>query len=103
VRFGYVSAELERLRADLEGFRAPGGRFTSGDGERHWKRMDELDARLREQEMRPPRLNPALDGVAVKVNELERAVDRLQDRLEHIKEEQDRLCQRLAACKETRR
>jgi septal ring factor EnvC (AmiA/AmiB activator) len=103
VRFGYVTTELERLRADLESFRAPGGRFTAHDGDRHWQRMDELDKRLREQEMRPPRLNPALDGVATKVNDLERAVDRLEDRLAHIKAEQDRLCERLAACKETRR
>jgi hypothetical protein len=103
VRFGYVTAELERLRTDLEGFRAPGGRFTAHDGDRHWQRMDELDRRLREQEMRPPRLNPALDGVAAKVNDLERVVDRLEDRLAHIKAEQDRLCERLAACKETRR
>jgi uncharacterized small protein (DUF1192 family) len=99
VRFGYVTAELERLRADLEAFRSPGGRFTAHDGDRHWQRMDELDRRLREQEMRPPRLNPALDGVAAKVNDLERAVDRLEDRLAHIKAEQDRLCERLAACK----
>jgi septal ring factor EnvC (AmiA/AmiB activator) len=103
VRFGYVTTELERLRADLESFRAPGGRFTAHDGDRHWQRMDELDKRLREQEMRPPRLNPALDGVATKVNDLERAVDRLEDRLAHIKAEQDRLCERLAACKESRR
>jgi uncharacterized small protein (DUF1192 family) len=103
VRFGYVTAELERLRADLESFRAPGGRFTAHDGDRHWQRMDELDRRLREQEMRPPRLNPALDGVAAKVNDLERTVDRLEDRLAHIKAEQDRLCERLAACKEMRK
>jgi uncharacterized small protein (DUF1192 family) len=103
VRFGYVTAELERLRADLEAFRSPGGRFTAHDGDRHWQRMDELDRRLREQEMRPPRLNPALDSVATKVNDLERMVDRIEDRLGHIKAEQDRLCERLAACKESRR
>jgi hypothetical protein len=103
VRFGYVTAELERLRADLEGFRAPGGRFTAHDGDRHWQRMDDLDKRLREQEMRPPRLNPALDGLQAKVAELERAVDRLEDRALQIKEEQQRLCDRLAACKEPRR
>jgi uncharacterized coiled-coil protein SlyX len=99
VRFGYVSAELERLRADLEGFRAPGGRFTAHDGERHWQRMDDLDRRLREQEVRPPRLNPALDGVTTKVAELERAVDRLEDRVAALKEEQQKLCDRLQACK----
>jgi chaperonin cofactor prefoldin len=103
VRFGYVTAELERLRTDIENFRAPGGRFTKHDGDRMQAELDKLSDRLREQEMRPPRLNPALDGVAAKVNDLERAVDRLEDRLAHIKAEQDRLCERLAACKETRR
>jgi septal ring factor EnvC (AmiA/AmiB activator) len=103
VRFGYVTTELERLRADLESFRAPGGRFTSHDGDRHWQRMDEIDKRLREQEMRPPRLNPALDGLQSKVADLERAVDRLEDRAVQLKEEQQRLCDRLAACKEPRR
>jgi chromosome segregation ATPase len=103
VRFGHVSAELERLRADLESFRAPGGRFTSHDGDRHWQRLEDLDKRLREQEMRPPRLNPALDGLQSKVADLERAVDRLEDRAVQLKEEQQRLCDRLAACKEPRR
>ena len=103
VRFSHVTTELERLRADLEGFRAPGSRFTAHDGDRHWQRMDELDKRLREQEMRPPRLNPALDGVTAKVADLERSVDRLEDRLQQIRDEQQRLCDRLAACKEPRR
>jgi uncharacterized small protein (DUF1192 family) len=103
VRFGYVTTELERLRADLEGFRAPGGRFTAHDGDRHWQRMEELEKRLREQEMRPPRLNPALDGMTAKVADLERSVDRLEDRITYIKAEQERLCDRLAACKEPRR
>lgn len=53
--------------------------------------------------MRPPRLNPALDGIAAKVGEMERVVDRLEDRITHLREEQERLCQRLAACKEPRR
>ena len=33
VRFGNIATELERLRADLDGFRAPGGRFTAHDGQ----------------------------------------------------------------------
>jgi uncharacterized coiled-coil protein SlyX len=103
VRFGHVTTELERLRADLEAFRSPGGRFTAHDGDRHWQRLEDLDKRLREQEMRPPRLNPALDGVTAKVADLERSVDRLEDRLQQIREEQQRFCDRLAACKEPRR
>jgi chaperonin cofactor prefoldin len=103
VRFGYVTSELERLRADLEAFRSPGGRFTKHDGDRMQAELDKLADRLREQEMRPPRLNPALDGVAAKVADLERSVDRLEDRLQQIREEQQRLCDRLAACKESRR
>ncbi len=99
MRFGYVTAELERLRADLETFRSPGGRFTYHDGERHWARMDDLDRRLREQEVRPPRLNPALDGVAKDVAEIESRLAVLTEKLRHIEAEQERLCQRLQACK----
>jgi chromosome segregation ATPase len=103
VRFSGIAAELERLRADLESFRAPGGRFTAHDGDRHWQRMDDLDKRIREQEMRPPRLNPGLDEVKRDVSELELRVGVLNEQLRHIEQEQDRLCQRLAACKQERR
>lgn len=99
VRFSHVNAELERLRTDLESFRAPGGRFTSHDGDRHWQRMDELDRRVREQEMRPPRLNPALEQTAQAVSDLERRLDVADERMKHIVSEQERLCQRLQACK----
>jgi outer membrane murein-binding lipoprotein Lpp len=110
VRFEYVASELSRqradvaqLRSDFESFRQPGDRFTASDGRRHQELLDGLEKRLRDQEMRPPRLNPALDGVTTKVAELERSVDRLEDRLQQIREEQQRLCDRLAACKEPRR
>ena len=99
MRFGSVSAELQQLRADLDAFRNPGGRFTAHDGDRHWQRMDELDKRIREQEMRPPRLNPALDQALDKLHDLKNEVGRLEERITAIRAEQERLCARLQACK----
>lgn len=99
VRFSVLSSEVQQLRADLEGFRAPGGRFTAHDGDRHWSRMDDLDRRLREQEMRPPRLNPALDNAVSELNTIERRLSLAEQKLEHIEAEQERLCARLQACK----
>lgn len=98
VRFSVVTAELERLRGDLENFRAPGGRFTAHDGDRHWQRMDDLDRRIREQETRAPRLNPALDAVKDEVDDLEHRVTILEERVKMIASEQDRLCQRMQSC-----
>lgn len=98
VRFSHVNAELERLRADLEAFRSPGGRFTSHDGDRHWQRMDSLDERIRQQEQRPPRLNPALDEAMKDVHEIETRVTIIEQSVQHIRAEQERLCQRLMAC-----
>lgn len=103
VRFSHIATELDRLRSDLENFRAPGGRFTRHDGDRHWDRMDQLDARIREQENRPPRLNPALDKAMETMSEIEHRLTIAEQRLGHIHEEQERLCQRLQSCKEGRR
>ena len=99
VRFSSIAAELDRLRADLDGFRAPGGRFTAHDGDRHWQRMDDIDKRLRDQEQRPPRLNPHLSEVETRVRTLEDRVTKLEFEIAHLEGEQERLCQRLQACK----
>ena len=99
VRFGHVNTDLERLRADLEAFRSPGGRFTAHDGDRHWARMDDLDRRLREQEMRPPRLTPGLDKAETRLSDLERRIAAAERSIEHIEAEQERLCTRLAQCR----
>ena len=103
VRFSNITAELERLRADLEAFRSPGGRFTTHDGDRHWQRMDAIEARIREQEMRPPRLNTALDQHEKECQHIHDMVIRHEQQIKHIETEQDRLCARLQACQGNRR
>lgn len=100
VRFGTIASELERLRTDLEAFRSPGGRFTSHDGDRHWARIDDIDRRLREQETRAPRLNPALEKAQDKMAEIEHRLIVAESRLERMAHEQDLLCSRIAACRE---
>lgn len=92
VRVGHLADDIAALRADFESFRNPGGRFTRHDGDRHWSRMDELDKRLREQESRPPRLNPALDDVRV-------TMTTCTEQMRQVIKEQDRLCERIRACK----
>lgn len=103
VRFGNVTADIERLRADLDSFRAPGGRFTKHDGDRLQEQINRLDDRVRLQETRPPRLNDGLADMSKRVEELQRTVDRLEERLKHLAQEQERICQRLAACRENQR
>ena len=103
VRFGHIATELERLRADLEAFRSPGGRFTAHDGDRHWQRMDSIEARIREQEMRPPRLNAALDEHEKECRAWRELVITHDQQIKHIVSEQDRLCNRLQACQGNRR
>ncbi|MCO5762743.1 MAG: hypothetical protein NHG36_14715 [Chromatiaceae bacterium] len=106
VRFEYVAAELGRqrddisaVRRDLDSFRSPGDRFTAADGRRHQELLDGLEKRLREQEMRPPRLNPGLDAALKDIGELELRLGVLTEKLRHIEVEQERLCVRLQACK----
>ena len=103
VRFGHVDAELERLRADFESFRAPGGRFTKHDGDRLQAELSRLDDRVRAQEMRPPRLNTALDEHERECKHIHDMVLRHEEQLKHIVTEQDRLCSRLQACQGNRR
>ncbi|MEY2654683.1 MAG: hypothetical protein RLZZ524_1711 [Pseudomonadota bacterium] len=61
--------------------------------------MDELDRRIREQEMRPPRLNPALDNLGKDVAECESRLSVIDERMRHIVTEQERLCARLQSCR----
>ena len=100
VRFSGVAAEIERLRADFDAFRNPGGRFTAHDGDRHWQRMDAIEARIREQEMRPPRLNPALEQHEKECQHIHDMVISHEQQIKHIVTEQDRLCSRLQACRQ---
>ena len=99
VRFGNITTELERLRADLDSFRAPGGRFTRHDGDKLEAHVARIDERLHLQESRPPRLNPALDEALKTVDEIEHRVTILEQSVTHIRGEQERLCARLMACK----
>ena len=100
VRFGSIASELERLRADLDSFRAPGDRFTKHDGERMQAELFKLDERLRAQEMRPPRLNTALEEHERECKHIHDMVLRHEEQLKHIVVEQDRLCSRLQACRQ---
>ena len=100
VRFGSIASELERLRADLGSFRAPGDRFTKHDGERMQAELFKLDERLRAQEMRPPRLNTALEEHERECKHIHDMVLRHEEQLKHIVVEQERLCSRLQACRQ---
>jgi hypothetical protein len=98
VRLGALDTEFARLRADLESFRAPGGRFTVHDGARLQGQLDDHERRLREQETRPPRLNPALNDVLGDVQELKEKCLINTEAIKHILTEQERLCARLRQC-----
>lgn len=69
--------ELNNLRSEVEAFRKPGGRFTSEDGARHDTRIAELE-----------KFKNACGDRTLKL-ELE---------LQHIMDEQEKLCARLGAC-----
>ena len=77
VRFEYVVTELGKVRAELDSFRAPGGRFTAADGARHDERLRQLEQFAK------------LCGEA-KV--------KLDTELGHMKEQQEQLCSRLQGC-----
>ena len=98
VRLSALDAEFARLRADFESFRAPGGRFTKHDGDRHQAQLDDHERRLREQETRPPRLNSALNDMLGDVQELKEKCLINAEAIKHILTEQDRLCARLRQC-----
>jgi septal ring factor EnvC (AmiA/AmiB activator) len=98
VRFSVVTAELERLRAEFDAFRNPGGRFTKHDGDRVEAQIARIDERLHIQEQRPPRLNPALEEAMKTVDDIEHRVTIIEQSVQHISAEQERLCQRLMAC-----
>ena len=103
VRFSQHTAELERLRADFESFRAPGGRFTKHDGDRLQAEIFKLDDRIRTQEMRPPRLNMALEEHEKDCQHIHDMALRHEEQIKHIGQEQERLCQRLQACRSNNR
>ena len=103
VRFSQHAAELERLRADFESFRAPGGRFTKHDGDRLQAEIFKLDDRIRAQEMRPPRLNTALEEHEKDCQHIHDMVLRHEEQIKHIGQEQERLCARLQACRSNNR
>ena len=103
MRFSQHTAELERLRSDFESFRAPGGRFTKHDGDRLQAEIFKLDERLRNQEMRPPRLNAALEDHEKDCQRIHDMTLRHEEQLKHIVQEQERLCQRLQACRSNSR
>jgi chromosome segregation ATPase len=98
VRLGNHDAEIARLRADLESFRAPGGRFTVHDGARLQGQLDDHERRLREQETRPPRLSQALTVAVEDVQELKEKCLINAEAVKHLSSEQERLCQRLRQC-----
>ena len=81
VRFEYVIAELGKVRAELESFRAPGGRFTAADGARH-------DERLRQLEQFAKLCGEAKVKLDMEVG--------------YVKEQQEQLCSRLQGCARSR-
>jgi hypothetical protein len=101
VRFGYVTAEIERLRVDFDNFRRPSDRFTRADGDALQRRVDELERRVREQEMRAPRLTPALEKVQDDCESLKEIAITCREKIRHVEaeQEQNRLCQRVQACR----
>ena len=103
MRFGHITAELERLRGDLDSFRAPGDRFTKHDGERLQAELFKLDERIRAQEMRPPRLNMALEEHEKDCQHIHDMALRHEEQIKHIGQEQERLCARLQACRSNNR
>jgi predicted nuclease with TOPRIM domain len=84
VDIAYIKGDLDHIRNEFEKFKSPGPRFTKDDGDRHQAKLDELERRLREQETRPPRLNPTLE--------------KLEDKVDDIAQKQAELCQRLKDC-----
>jgi predicted nuclease with TOPRIM domain len=84
VDLAYVKSDIADLRSELEKFKSPGPRFTKDDGDRHQAKLDELEKRIREQETRPPRLNPT--------------IEKLEDKIEALSQKQAELCQRLKDC-----
>ena len=81
VELSYLKSDLIELREELSKFRAPGPRFTKDDGDRHQLQLNDHEKRLREQELRPPRLNPMIDKLSSKVEEIERKQAELCSRL----------------------
>lgn len=73
----HISAELNRLRADLDSFRKPGDRHTKAEGNIQDQRLDALEQR---------------------VQQCGESKAEVITRLDHIEREQDRLCQRIAPC-----
>lgn len=98
VQLAYLDDAVSQLRADFNSFRAPGGRFTRTDGDAHKAIIEDHERRLREQETRPPRLNPLLEKTQELVEELQTKVIVHGETLRHITVEQERLCQRIQAC-----
>jgi hypothetical protein len=98
VRFSGYDTELARLRSDFDEFRKPGGRFTKSDGDSHKAILDDHERRLRDQETRPPRLNPALTDAVDDIKELRDKATLCGEALRHLREDQERLCQRMQGC-----
>jgi predicted nucleic acid-binding Zn-ribbon protein len=84
VELSHLKGEYASLRTELDKFQAPGPRFTKDDGDRHQEQLNDHERRIREQETRPPRLNPA--------------IEKLEDKVEFIQRQQSELCRRLKDC-----
>jgi septal ring factor EnvC (AmiA/AmiB activator) len=69
VRWSWVTEQIANLRGEC--------------GERHAE-IAGLDARIREQETRPPRLNPGLANAETRLNTLEREVSVLAERIKAL-------------------
>jgi chromosome segregation ATPase len=81
VELSYLKGDITELREELSKFKLPGPRFTKDDGDRHQLQLDDHEKRLREQELRPPRANPALEKLTTKVEEIERRQAELCSRI----------------------
>ena len=84
VDLAYLKGDITDIRSEFDKFKSPGPRFTKDDGDRHQSKLDELERRIREQETRPPRLNPDLE--------------KLETKVDSIAQRQLELCQRIKDC-----
>lgn len=77
VDIAYLKSELDVVRAELEKFKSPGGRFTAADGAKHEVRIEKLE-------------QFQTNCIEVK--------SRIDSRLDRIEDKQEDVCLRVSNC-----
>lgn len=77
VDIAYLKSELDSVRAELEKFKSPGGRFTASDGAKHEARIEKLEQ---------------FQTSCIEVK------SRIESRLDRIEEHQEDVCMRIQGC-----